>query len=897
MNERLAKLTERGVAVWLDQIRRGMLEDGGLQQLVDEHSLRGVTSNPSIFEKAILGSSDYDDELRDLAGEGLDAQGIFRRLSVHDVQLACDVLRPVYDRLEGADGFVSLEVSPNLARDGAATLEEARALWSDVDRPNLMVKIPGTPEGLSAIEEATYDGINVNVTLLFSVERYADVAEAWIRGMERRHEEGRSLDLASVASFFVSRVDSLVDRQLEEKGHAELQGKAGLANARAAYARFEEIFGGERFAALRHAGARVQRPLWASTGVKNAAYPDTLYVDGLVAPDTVNTMPMATLLAAAERADAPEATAQEDPAEDLAALAGAGIDLEQVTEQLLDEGITLFVDAFNSLIDGVETQREALVVGRPPTIDSSIPDDLEPALADRTRQAAGQTVARRVWSKDPTLWGGDADTPELGDRLGWLTISEMMVEHLAELEAFVERAHADGLTTTVLLGMGGSSLGPEVIRRSFELPDFHVLDSTDPDAILGVEEAVDLEHTLFVVSSKSGGTVETLSHFAHFFERVGQDGSRFVAVTDPGSPLDDLAREKGFRGVFRNDPDIGGRYSVLSYFGLVPAALAGAPVAALLHRGQVAEQNCTAFDASASNSGLWLGAALGELANQGRDKLTFVVDEPIDSFGLWVEQLIAESTGKQGKGILPVADEPLGAPEAYGADRVFVHLRDGDGDGDHAELKALARAGQPVLTMPAHGAADLGRLFFFAEFAVAVAGWALEINPFDQPNVQEAKDATKEVLRSGDVEVEADSVDDLLELLRGAEPPAYVALHGYLAPSPEFDAAVAELRAAIRDRTRAATTFGYGPRFLHSTGQLHKGGPPTGRFVQLVHDGERDVDIPGEDYSFRTLKHAQATGDLRTLQAHERPVVRLQLDGDPAAAVRDLAQRVRGDSQ
>ncbi|HEY2637864.1 MAG TPA: transaldolase family protein, partial [Solirubrobacteraceae bacterium] len=625
MNERLQRLTERGVSIWLDQIRRTTTTGGELQHLIDEYSLRGETSNPSIFEKAILGSDDYDDELRALAREGLDAQAIFRRMSVHDVQLACDVLRPVFDELDGADGYVSIEVSPDLARDGEATLAEARALWAEVDRPNVMVKIPGTPEG-----------------------------------MERRLDEGKSLEMASVASFFVSRVDTLVDRQLQEKGApAGLEGTAGLANARAAYLRFEEIFRGDRFARLREAGARVQRPLWASTGVKNPSYPDTLYVDGLVAPDTINTMPMATLLAAAERADAPEDTARQDPSKDLQALADAGIDLDAVTEQLLGDGITLFKEAFASLIAGVETQREALVVGRPPTIESSIPDDLEPALAERIKQAAADGVARRLWAKDPTLWGGDEDTPELSNRLGWLTISEAMLEHVDELEQFAAAARADGLTHTVLLGMGGSSLGPEVLRRSFGLADLHVLDSTDPDAVLAVEEAIDLDSTLFVVSSKSGGTLETLSHFAHFYDRAGQDGSHFVAVTDPGSPLDELAGEKGFRGVFRNDPEIGGRYSVLSYFGLVPAALAGAPVRELLHRAQVAEENCSAFDASATNSGLWLGVALGELANRGRDKLTLVVDSPTDSFGLWAEQLVAESTGKQGRGIVPVPAEPL----------------------------------------------------------------------------------------------------------------------------------------------------------------------------------------------------------------------------------------------
>jgi transaldolase / glucose-6-phosphate isomerase len=374
----------------------------------------------------------------------------------------------------------------------------------------------------------------------------------------------------------------------------------------------------------------------------------------------------------------------------------------------------------------------------------------------------------------------------------------------------------------------------------------------------------------------------------YFYERSGGDGKRFVAITDPGSPLVELAGERGFRHVFENDPDIGGRYSVLSYFGLVPAALAGVNIEAMLHRCQVAEQNCTQYGAGASNSGLWLGVALGELALQGRDKATFVVSEAIESFGLWVEQLIAESTGKHGKGILPVADEPLGAPDAYGHDRVFVYLRDPanpDAEQD-AGVEALARAGHPTVTLAVHGAADLGRIFFFAEFAVAVAGWVLGINPFDQPNVQEAKDNTAKVLEAG----ELPEVDpgDAEELLAQAGPPHYVAIMGYLEPSTEFDAAVAELRTRIRDHTQSATTFGYGPRFLHSTGQYHKGGPPNGLFVQLVHDGDEDVEIPDAGYGFRHLKNAQALGDLQTLRDHGLPAVQIRLEGDPADAVRRL---------
>jgi transaldolase / glucose-6-phosphate isomerase len=764
-----------------------------------------------------------------------------------------------------------------------------------VDRPNLMIKIPGTDEGLPAIEQMTYEGLNINITLLFKVEQYEKVMEAYIRGMERRHEEGKSLDVHSVASFFVSRVDTEVDKRLEELNPPapdDLLGIAGLANARAAYQRFKAVFHGERFAALLEAGAPVQRPLWASTGVKNPAYPDTMYVDGLVAPETVNTMPVATMLAAGERTEIdPEhpATADQDPSEDLRRLADAGIDMTDVTDKLLRDGVTAFVTPMEKLLAGIESKREAIVTGRPATIEAWLPEDLEPAISARGQKAVEDGVARRIWCKDDTLWG-EHGAPEIGNRLGWLTIAEAMREVLGDLQAFAKQAADDGLTDCVLLGMGGSSLAPEVLRRSFGSKSgalrLQVLDSTDAAAIRAVESSIDIDKTLFIVSSKSGGTIETLSQFKHFWKRK-PDGSHFVAITDPGSSLVDLAHEHGFRHVFLNDPDIGGRYSALSYFGLVPAALMGADVEALLDGAGQAEQACAPHE-TASNSGLWLGIALGELALRGRDKLTFIVDEPLRSFGLWAEQLVAESTGKEGKGILPVADEPVGAPEVYGDDRVFVHLCNGDDNDD--EVAKLRDAGQPVITLAVGGPEDLGRIFFFAEFATAVAGWVLGINPFNQPNVQEAKDATNRVLQAGDANIEDGDLADVLQ----AAPPSYVAILGYVQPTAEFDEAVGELRATIRDATKQTTTFGYGPRYLHSTGQEHKGGPKTGRFLQLIHDGSPDVEIPGESYTFTQLKHAQADGDLETLRAHGLPAARVKLEGDDAAsALRDLTAKIK----
>lgn len=563
-------------------------------------------------------------------------------------------------------------------------------------------------------------------------------------------------------------------------------------------------------------------------------------------------------------------------------------------------------------------------------VQASIPASLRAAVAEKLALAIEEQVGQRLTDGDPTLWG-PAGTPEIANRLGWLTIAERMLGEVESLDTFAKQVRDDGLADVVLLGMGGSSLAPEVLRRSFGsapgCPRLHVLDSTDAARIRSVEQAIDVERTLFLVSSKSGGTIEPLSLFAHFWSLRG-DGARFAAITDPGSGLERLAREHGFRRTFAGDPNIGGRYSALSAFGIVPAALIGVDIGVLLHGTDTAWQT-KAEDAPA---GVWLGAALSALAQAGRDKLTFVISDPsLASLGVWLEQLFAESTGKHGTGILPVADEPVGNPDVYGEDRVFLHLtgareagpsrptsnipHPGDADAGGtgsgrldlhnldlvARVRALAR-GHPLITIPTHGPADLGRVFMLAELAVAVAGWGLRINPFDQPNVQQAKDATNRVLAAYETRRELPVVDDasptddaaLRALLAGAAPPAYVAIMGYVEPSDAFDEAVAELRTTIRAAGRVTTTFGYGPRFLHSTGQFHKGGPKTGRFLQLIHDGPVDVEIPGASYTFTTLKNAQAIGDLNTLRELGLPAERVRLAGeDPVAALRHLTMRIK----
>ena len=546
---------------------------------------------------------------------------------------------------------------------------------------------------------------------------------------------------------------------------------------------------------------------------------------------------------------------------------------------------------------------------RPPPVEAHIPAALAAAVSECALRAVDVGVPARLRAADATLWG-PAGTPELADRLGWLSIAERVRGDLAPLESLVAGVLEEGLSDVVLLGMGGSSLAPEVLRRTFGSrpghPVLHVLDSTDAATIGAVQAAVDLQRTLFIVSSKSGGTIEPLSLFAHFFSLVA-DGSRFVAITDPGSGLAELADEHGFRATFFGDPDIGGRYSALSPFGIVPAALTGVDVARLLDGASQAWQTdllgAAGEDGAGAElgAGVWLGAALSALARAGRDKLTFLISDALPGLGLWLEQLVAESTGKHGTGILPVAEEPAGSPGEYGEDRVFAYLPD-VGAPDPAlaaRMQELAGAGHPLITIPTAGPLDLGRVFMLAEIAVAVAGWGLEINPFDQPNVQQAKDATNRVLAGYETahalpEVTVADGAGVRSLLLGSAPPEYVAIMAYVKPSDEFDAAVTELREQLRARTRATSTFGYGPRFLHSTGQFHKGGPPTGRFLQLLHDGPHDIEIPGAAYTFTTLKNAQATGDLETLRGLGLPAQRVRLEGeDPVSAVRALTATIK----
>ena len=914
---KLQNLADLGQSIWLDYIRRQMLDSGELSQL-REMGVCGLTSNPSIFEKAIAQSDDYDDELRLLAAEGKSPKEIYEALAIDDIQRAADEFHSLFLQTEGRDGYVSLEADPNLAYDTEGTLEEARRLFEAVDRPNVYIKVPATPEGVPAIEQLISEGININVTLLFAVGMYEKVAEAYMRGLERLAERGGDLSkVSSVASFFVSRVDTKVDARLDEKGVQEIRGKIGIANAKMAYRRFQELFGTDRWEKLAEQGARVQRPLWGSTSTKDPAYPDTLYVDSLIGPDTVNTVPLETLEAFMDHGTVERTVDRDVEAAQahLEQLEEIGISLDDVTDELLEEGAAKFSKAFNSLMESIDDER-ARILGKGRTLDAALGDaEAEAAVEEALDGLEANDILPRMWEKDHTVWSDDPE--EITNRLGWLDLPTTMESEVDELNMLATAAREAGYTDVLLMGMGGSSLAPELFARTFgsapDYPTLSVLDSTDPAAVAAQRSRLDPETTLFVVSSKSGTTVETLSFFKFFYNwtvsRLGEEaaGDHFVAITDPGSRLAQLGERLHFRAVLTADPNIGGRYSALSHFGLGPAAMLGVDVPELLRR---AKRIAGPEDAEAA---VRLGAVLGTMARQGRDKVTFLISPEISAFADWAEQLLAESTGKDGVGILPIVGEPPAPPEVYTDDRVFVHMRLAEGTVFDDEATALKDAGFPVVTLHVRDPYDIGEQFLVWEIATAVAGHILGIHPFNQPNVESAKRRAKEMVaaykekgalpasppsvKSGNVAVHAAAppastpAAALERFLEHASVGGYVAIHAYIQPAEANDAALLNFRLYLRERSGLPVTVGYGPRFLHSTGQLHKGDAGKGLFVQITTEPLQDLPIPDEagssesSLTFGALKMAQAMGDAQALQEAGRRVIRLHLWGDDVPAL------------
>src|SRR3984893_2810337 len=880
----LERLHDYGQAVWLDFLARRFIAEGGLEKLIDQDGLTGVTSNPSIFEKAIAGSADYDSSLNTVETQGdCDVMALYERLAIEDIQHAADALRPVYEATERRDGYVSLEVSPYLAMNTQATVAEARRLWQAVGRDNLMIKVPGTKSGLPAIRQLIGEGININITLLFSQQVYEEVVEAYLAGLEHLVAQGGDPGkVASVASIFVSRIDVAVDRLIEEHSRktdsadkrealAGLRGKIAIANAKLAYQRYKRLFAGARWEKLRAKGARVQRLLWASTGTKNKSYSDVLYVEELIARDTVNTMPPTTMDALRDHGKLRWSLEEnvDGARRVMATLDRVGVSIDAVTAKLVEDGVQLFADAFDQLLGAVARKRAALLGEKLDSQARTLTPELEKAVAASLESWRHDGNVRRLWAGDASLWRGSDEA----NWLGWLGIVDEQSQRVDQLEKLAEDIRRQNFSHVILLGMGGSSLGPEVLAETFGRqagrPELLVLDSTDAAQIRAIESKIDPARTLFIVSSKSGSTLEPNILKQYFFEcakrAVGaeQAGSRFIAITDPGSKLQEIAERDRFRHVAFGKPSIGGRYSVLSDFGLVPAAAMGLDIARLLAATQTMVRSCAANAPPADNPGVVLGTILGVLGKSGRDKVTILASPGIADFGAWLEQLLAESTGKHGTALIPVDAEPLGAPQVYGQDRLFVYLRlTGEADArQDAAVAEIERSGHPVVHIAVTDRYHIGQEFFRWELATAVAGSLLGINPFDQPDVEASKDKTRELTSayelSGQFPPEAalfaedgvtlfadeknrkaiEKANTLVECLAAhfgrIQEGDYCALLAYVERNKLHRGALQDIRVLIRDRKRVATCLGFGPRFLHSTGQAYKGGPITGVFLQI----------------------------------------------------------------
>lgn len=938
----IEELQRHGQSLWLDFLARKSIANGELGALVENDGIRGVTSNPSIFEKAIGHGGDYDGQLAAaLRSRDRGVGELYEMLAVKDIQDAAAVLKPVYDKLHGADGYVSLEVSPYLARDTQATVAEARRLWQAVDRKNLMIKVPATEQGIPAIRTLIGEGININITLLFAQSVYADVLDAYMAGLEAYRGRGGNLDhVASVASFFVSRIDTEADKRLDEKiaaandptskaALAALKGKVAIANAKLAYRHYQRAMESERWKKLAAQGARAQRLLWASTGTKNEAYRDTLYVEELIGPDTVNTVPPATLNSFRDHGRVRDSLEENvaDADRILAELGRSGVSLDGITKKkLVDDGVALFADAFDKLLSAIAAKRAAILGqkfnGQGVHASAELASDVDKLSKDWSARG----VIRDIWARKSSVWTGNDEDKWLG----WLDAVARGQAAVPRYQEFAAWVKAQGFADALVVGMGGSSLGPEVLAKTFAqvrgFPKLGIIDSTDPAQVRRTEHALSLGKTLFIVSSKSGSTTEPNVLMDYFFERTNRSGGQFVAVTDPGSFLEKTAKERGFAHIFHGEPSIGGRYSVLSPFGLVPAAAAGIDVAGLLDSVAVMMRACGPDVPPSDNPGVQLGLLLGAARKRGRDKITFSSSDEIADFGAWCEQLIAESTGKSGKALIPVEGEPLGKPDVYGSDRVFIDLRVGEETrserGDR--LVALENAGHPVVRIALSSPAQIGQEFFRFEMATAVAGAVMGINPFDQPDVEAAKIKTREltaafetagalptqepVFAHNQMSVYTDEKNAAALRSAGAGADAaswlkahfariaandYAAILAYMDRDEPHMRTVHAMRMAIRDAKRVATCVGFGPRFLHSTGQAYKGGPNTGVFLQVTTDHVHDVAIPGSTASFGIIEEAQARGDFDVLTDRERRALRVHIKGNLEEGLSELSAIVR----
>lgn len=905
-----------GQSLWLDNIQRDMFLNGTLSNLIKNYNITGLTSNPSIFEQAITGSKSYDESLRVLLKNSLPIDRIAYSLMVEDIQRACDLFSDIYKKTNGNDGYVSIEIPPTIEKKDEI-IKWARDLYTRVGRSNVMIKIPATDDGILAEEELIKEGINLNMTLIFSTEVYERVLNAYLNAIDFRYKNDLDTNVFSVASFFVSRIDTEIDNQLDiiaskeknpdtPKKILSYKGKAAISNSLIAYSKYLKIFSDENFIRLSRRGFKIQKLLWASTSTKNPNYKDTLYIDELCLKDTINTVPQNTLYSFFDHGTINKKSIDErisNAEEIIKFIISLGVDYNLIMRKLLNDGIYKFLISYNNILKAINEKSKNL------NSEEAVIKVYNSDINNEIKELSDVNFIKRLYKKDATLWKNDPEnTKIIKNSLGWLTLPQEHVKTIKEVEDFTSKILSENqYKYAVLMGMGGSSLAPEVIRSIFQKDKFlklYVLDSTNPEWISNVKKEIDIKKTLFIFSSKSGGTIEPNSQFKYFYselkKKIKKPGDNFIAITDKGTSLESLAKKYSFKKIFINQGDIGGRFSALSYFGLIPASLCGCDIKKLASSSKDAMDEILT---SERNAATVLGSFISKNYLGARDKLTIILPEKMKKFGLWIEQLIAESTGKENKGIVPITTTKILSTDNYDKDRMFViyQIKNFIDQNTEAMANNLISSGFPVLKIYINDLYEIGKEFYRWEIATSISGYFMKINPFNQPDVESSKQLAKKLLEKDNFDIkpinhsktcklylaniefkdEVKNYEQLfIELFNQKQEGTYYSICAYLENSDRVETILENLSHLITRATQSACIYNYGPRYLHSTGQLFKGGANNGIFVILTTKPKKDIKIAGEKYTFGKLCISQAKGDFLALKERKRKVVMIHIEGE-----------------
>ena len=915
-------------SLWLDHISRDMLFSNKLIEIVKNYNVSGLTSNPTIFEEALTSSNIYDESLRMLYLKNItDPNELAYSLMIEDIQRTCDIFKEIYNQTKGNDGYVSIEINPNTNKKDEI-LKEAINLWNKIGRENLMIKIPANEDGIDAMYELIKKGINVNMTLIFSPHIYRKVAEKFIEAIKWRNENNLDTNVFSVASFFVSRIDTYIDRKLDELALIKtdekekilsLKGKTAISISLVVYSIYKEI--SERFKEFENKGFKMQKLLWASTSTKNSSYKDTLYADELCFDNTINTLPLKTLFSFLEHGNINLTPAEErikNANKHIENIKELNISLEKMYDELFIEGMKKFEQSYKNLINRIESKIYNI------SETKKVASIYNCEIDSYKTELDNINFITQLFNKNPKLWKKEKEHIKIiKNSLGWVDVPIYIKSKIKEINDFRDEIIKNGFRYCVILGMGGSSLACEVIRSLFEKKSkikTFILDTTNPDWIGDVINSIDIRKTLFIFASKSGTTVEPNSQFKLFYnllkKKTKNPSANLIAITDKDTPLHELAQKYKFRKIFINPSDIGGRFSALSYFGMIPASLMGVDIEKFL---ETALKTLKKIKEEKDNCATMLGCFISANYLSGKDKLTLFLPKGCERFGLWIEQLIAESSGKEGKGIVPVIENDIRNPQDYMKDRMFVSIehRGFILPNYYEKLNLLISNKHPVFRIYIDDIYDIASMFYIWEIATAIIGYFMKVNPFDQPDVVMTKEITKKILKKAnsiklkpfaklmDVDIYLSNIDitsdlkikryeDIIwDILKEANENIYYSIMAFLNETPKNDKILTDLANIITEITSCATIKSYGPRYLHSTGQLFKGGNNNGIYIILTNKSKKDIKISGEDYTFEQLCNAQAKADFIALAQKNRKVVMLHFKNNTENEIKKLIKSCR----